>query len=498
MTEQAAASHLMVSARRRRWVFAATAVAMFMAAIEATIVATAMPTIVADLGGFHLFSWVFAAYLLTQAVTIPIYGRLADLYGRKRVFQTAAAIFLVGSTLCGFARGMAALVSFRALQGLGAGGIVPIATTILGDIYPAAERPRVQAYVAGIWGASAIIGPMLGAVVLVKLDWPVIFWLNLPIGVAAMALLGAALEERLAPRRHRVDWPGAVLMMAASGTLILVLVQGASLGYGAIALLLAVSAGTGALFFLHEMRVAEPIFPLDLWRSRIIAGCNLGGLAIGAVLMGVNAFLPTYVQGAMGRSALVAGFALTAMSAGWPVGSAVSSRVMVRTSYRLTALAGALLLVAGSGLLVALTPARGPLWAGAGAFLAGLGLGFSNTTFIVAAQSSVDWGRRGLATSSNLFMRMFGQAVGAAVFGGLLNIALARRVPDAGVTVDRLMDPALRPTLSAGEIDRLTGAVAGALHEVYLAALCVALLALGLVLLLPRGLSPLGHEKEKK
>jgi EmrB/QacA subfamily drug resistance transporter len=474
---------------RRPFVLAAAMLAMFMSAVEATIVATAMPTIVAELGGFHLFSWVFAIFLLAQAVTIPIYGRLADIYGRKRVFFVGAGIFLVGSALCGLAPNMVMLIVFRALQGLGAGAIMPISTTIVGDIYSPADRARIQGWLSSIWGVSAIAGPLLGAFLIEHASWALIFWINLPIGIAAIAMLAVFLDERLAPRRHQIDYLGSILLMLGSGALMLALVQAGSLGGTVVAALLVFSVLALAAFLLHESRAPEPMMPLRLWRQRIIAVGNLGGVAIGITMIGITAFLPTYVQGVMGRSPLVAGFALTFMSIGWPVASAIAGRLMVTTSYRFTAVLGGFCLVAGGAVLVALEPASGALWAGAGAVLIGLGMGFCNTTFIVAVQATVRWQERGLATSLALFSRMVGQALGAAIYGAVLNYGIRHDLGEIGDAVDRLMEPSLRQGLGAATTERLTAAIASALHNVYLLDCVVALAALAVTFLLPRGTS---------
>jgi EmrB/QacA subfamily drug resistance transporter len=467
---------------RRAWILAACMAAMFMAAVEATIVATAMPTIVASLGGFSIFSWVFSAYLLAQAVTIPIYGRMADLYGRKRVFYAGATLFLIGSALCGFAGSMPALIGFRALQGLGAGAIMPITQTIIGDIYSPVERGRVQGALSSVWGVSAILGPLLGAAIVQHLHWSLVFWVNLPIGPVSMLLLGLFLRETAPARRHRIDVAGAVLTVLASGSLMLALLQLATLGWWAAALLL-FSALAWVLLVVQERRAAEPMLPLALWRDRTILAGNLGGFAIGAVAMGVSAYLPTYVQGVMGRSALIAGMALAAMSLGWPIASTLCGRLMLVTSYRVTAILGGGALVGGSLVLVALQPGSGPLWAGAGAFLIGAGMGLSNTTFVVSAQNAAGWQLRGIATSSTMFMRMIGSALGTALLGAVLNLSL----PARGDPVQMLMDPARRAGLAADDLGRLSGAVADGLHQVYGAALALAVLALALAWVTPGG-----------
>jgi EmrB/QacA subfamily drug resistance transporter len=478
-----------ISTARRRWIVAACAAAMFMGAVEATIVATAMPTIVGELGGFHLFSWVFGIYVLTQAVTIPIYGRLADLYGRKRIFYASAALFLVGSTLAGFAANMGMLILFRAIQGIGAGGAVPVANTIIGDIYEAEDRARMQGYLGTVWGGAAVVGPVLGAFLIANLSWATVFWVNIPVGLFAIAVLAWALEERLAPRQHSIDYWGSLLLMAGTGAVMLAFIDWIRLGpflvtgLGAAALLMLV------LLLLHERRVAEPMLPLDLWRNRIVAASLTGAFTIGAVMMSVTAYVPTYVQGVMGRSPLVAGIALTSLSIGWTVSGALVGKLMLRSSYRWMAVWGGAMLLAGSLVLVWLDPTRGPVWAGTGSFLVGLGMGFSNTTFLVAAQSSVEWNRRGIATSLSIFMRQFGAALGAAVAGGLINGALGQS-SGTNELVDRLMEPGLREGLPPAELARLVALVAGALHEVYLLAAAVGLVALLLAFALPAGLNP--------
>jgi EmrB/QacA subfamily drug resistance transporter len=479
-----------LSRARRRWIVAACASGMFMGAVEATIIATAMPTIVGVLGGFHLFPWVFAVYVLAQCVTIPIYGRLADLYGRKLVFNLSAALFVVASAACGFSTNMMMLVIFRILQGMGAGGALPVANTIVGDIYEAEERARMQGYLGIIWGAAAIGGPVLGAFLVANLSWATVFWINIPVGMFAIAVMAVSLEERLAPRRHRIDWLGSALLVLATGALMLALIDWARLDRVTVVALVAAAALFLALLFRHERTVEEPMLPLDLWRNRVVSASLAGALAIGAVMMGVTAFLPTYVQGVMGRSPLVAGMALCSQSAAWTVSGIVVGWLMQRSSYRGMAVLGGLSLVAGSLVLVALAPGSGPLWAAAGSSLVGLGMGFSNTTFIVAAQSSVAWNRRGIATSLSLFMRLFGQALGASLSGGIVNAALAGAGPDANVLVDRLMQPELRHSLGADELGTLTATVAAALHDVYVLMAATALVALALAFALPAGLKP--------
>ncbi len=485
---------------RRPLVLAAMMLAMFMSAVEATIVATAMPTIVADLGGFHLFSWVFAIFLLTQAVTIPVYGKLADMRGRKPVFYVGATIFLIGSTLCGFAHSMQQLIVLRAIQGVGAGAVQPVATTIVGDIYTPEERAKIQGYLASVWGISSVVGPALGAFFAEKLSWSLVFWVNIPIGIASMIMLGAYLHENVEHRAHRVDYLGSALLMGSVTLLMLALIQGQDLLQSSPQALYALVAvgGAGAVAFLwHERRAAEPILPFSLWKDRVIAVGNGGAFVTGALMMGITSFLPMYVQGVLARSAMVAGFTLAMMSIGWPISSTIAGRLMLRTSYRFTAMIGGVLLLCGTALLMSMSPARGVLWAAAASFVTGSGLGYCATTFLVSIQTAVPWKQRGVATSSNMFMRIVGQAVGTALFGAVLNFGIARRVGAAALTsgvVDQLMDAANRRDIPAARLQELVAAMDGALHEVYVIGGVLAAITLVSVFALPAGLRPGTHK----
>ena len=464
-------------------------VATFMTAVETTIVATAMPTIVADLGDFHLFSWVFAAYLLTQAVTVPIYGRLADLYGRRRVFFAGASIFLVGSTLCGFASGMLALICFRALQGIGAGAVQPIAYTIVGDIYTPAERARVQGYLSGVFGFSAIVGPSLGAFLVEHADWSIVFWLNLPIGALAITMLAMFYREPTHSRPPRIDYLAPLLLMVGGGALIMALIQGGSLSLPVLLGCLAVGVSALAALIYRERNAEAPMLPIRLWRNRVVALGSGGNGAIGMVMLSVTAFLPLYVQGVMGRSATATGAVLGTMSISWALSSIVAGRIMIHTGYRATAMIGGTALTTGSVVLVAPSPAHGLLWVGAGTMLVGIGMGFCNTTYLVAVQAAVELRQRGAATASHMFSRLVGQSVAAALFGALVNLELTRLVSQAPDAAASLMDPALRRGLAANELVALTEAMAAGLENVHLVAALVGVVALVVGSRLPRTLT---------
>lgn len=457
------------AARRthRPLVLTALVMAMFLAAIEGTIVATAMPSIAAKLGGFSLYSWVFSAYLLMQAVTTPIFGKLADLFGRKPVFIGGVLVFLLGSALCGLASSMPVLVAFRFLQGAGAGAVLPISSTLAGDLYSLEERGRIQGYLASVWGVSSVVGPLAGGLIVQHADWHWIFWLNVPFGLVAVLLVGLFLHESIAHRERSIDFAGAALLLAGLSTLMLALTQSGTWSRGAVGGLVGASALATLLFARQQRRAADPMMHLELWANRVIRLGNLAILMIGVAMIGLISFLPTYVQGVLGRTALVAGFALSGMTLGWPLASVVAGRLFVRLGVRTIVRAGSVAAFAGTT-LVALLARHGPAAAAAGAFVTGVGFGLLNTTYIVAIQSSVPWTQRGVATASNMLMRNVGNALGAAVLGGVLNTMLRgyleRRgladrasmdsvrdlIGEAAPDVAAAVDPSLLPLLQTG------------------------------------------------
>ncbi len=479
MTESA---YLQVS--HRGWILFACMLAMFMAAIEVTIVATAMPTIIADLGGFSQFGWVFSIYLFTQAVSVPLYGRLADMWGRRKMLFIGTSLFLIGSVLCGFARNMLWLILFRAFQGLGAGAIMPLSSTIVADIYSPRERASVQSWLSSVWGVAAIVGPLTGAWLVQHFSWSLIFWVNLPIGLVSMALLARFLPERCVEPQS-LNVAGSVWLMLCISALLMALLQAEWLGYWLILFLLLVLFA-GWQLKKHELHAAAPLFPLEIWRSRLIIAGNAGNLIIGAAMMGISAFLPTWIQGINGGTPLQAGSALAMMSIGWPLASTLSGRLMLRTSYRFTAQLGALLLVAGSALLLLLR-ADSAIWrAGATAFVIGTGMGMTSTTFLVSVQNHAHYDIRGICTASIMFSRMIGSAIGTALMGAVLNLNLTQRLPHAQDPVQQIMSAPTRDALSSETLRQMVQAIAASLHWVFVVALLIALFALGVAWMMPR------------
>lgn len=482
---------------KRPFVLGAILLGMFMVAIEGTIVATAMPSIVAELGGFARFSWVFSIFLLMQAVTIPIYGKLADLIGRKPVYTFGAALFLIGSALCGYAQSMTQLILYRFIQGIGAGAVQPIATTIVGDLYPLEERGKIQGYLSSVWGISSIIGPALGGVFVQYLSWSWVFWVNIPFGLLSVYGIWRYFHETVEKKKHPIDYRGAMWLVVWVSALMLILTEGGSrYPWVSVPIVsLSVLGVTGFIAFLRQEATSpEPMLPLDIWKNRFISVANTASLTTGIVMIGVSTFLPTFVQGVLAHSPTVAGFALSVMSIGWPLASTITGKLLVRIGFRLPTFIGALALIAGAVVLLTLTPNSSPVWAGVGSFAIGVGMGFTATTFIVAIQNLVTWEQRGVATASHLFMRTLGTTIGAALLGGVLNSRLHAYLTKQGETIELPLDfdvthflfnPGQRMQLPPEALEILQKGLYLSLHSVFWGILAVAVLTLIVIAFFP-------------
>jgi EmrB/QacA subfamily drug resistance transporter len=475
-------------APHRPLVFAAALSTIFMAAIEGTIVATAMPTIVGALGGIDLFTWIFGAYLLTQAILIPIYGRLSDLYGRKPVLLFGISVFLVGSALCGLAWNMSSLIAFRIVQGIGAGALIPVSQTVVADIYSGESRARMQGYISSTFGSAAIVGPMIGGLIATHVSWKAIFWINIPFGIIAASLLTIALKEEVRKRRHQIDYIGAALMASATAIIMIALIHAGTFSIAALAGAFCVSAVLLTALIFYESRTSEPMIPVRLYRNRLIAGGNWVGAANGAISMAIAGFLPVYMQGLMGSSTLISGLALGALSVLWPFGGFVGSRLVLRMSYRLSSTIGAVILVTGSTLLVLLHPGANPLQPIIAAGVMGLGMGITNISFVVAIQSNVEWSQRGAAMSSLFFSRIIGQSFGSAVFGGIFNAGLASRSSVNGNEFVHLLQEGHQQNANIPGLQSVLDVLAHSLHNIYLLSGLVAVLVLAAVFTFPAAL----------
>ncbi|MFG1921918.1 MDR family MFS transporter [Cryptosporangium sp. NPDC048952] len=396
-------------------------------ALDSTILATAVPSIVSDVGGFNEFPWLFSIYLLAQAVTVPIYGKLADLFGRKPVILFGIAMFLISSILCGFAWSMGALIVFRLVQGLGAGAIMPMTITIAGDLYTTEERAVIQGYMASIWGMAAVVGPTLGGVFSEYVSWRWIFFVNVPLCLIAATMVLRNFSERVERTRPKIDYTGAALLTGGLTLLILALLEGGERwAWGSPAGLGTVAVGVALLvvFVLVERRVDEPVLPLWVFRRRLLVTSGLVSLTLGAVLFGLTSYVPTYVQEALGHGPLVAGFALATLTIGWPIAASRSGKIYLRYGFRVCALIGTTIILAGTALLLLLDEHSSVWFVAACCFVIGGGMGLTASPTLIAAQSSVGWHERGVVTANNLFLRSMGSAVGTAAFGALVNAVL--------------------------------------------------------------------------
>ncbi|WP_246160313.1 MDR family MFS transporter [Nocardioides humilatus] len=465
MTTTAAPTRASVGLRSDRGpILGSVMIAIALIAIDATILATAVPAIVRDLGGFTQFPWMFSAYLLTQAISTPIYGKLADNFGRKPLMLFGIGTFVLGSVLCAVAWSMGALIAFRALQGLGAGAIQPAGMTIMGDIYSVAERAVAQGYIASVWAMSAVIGPTLGGFFSDHLSWRWIFWINVPLGLLAAAVLWVRFDEKASLADHHerrpIDWTGAFLVAAAAALLLLGLLEGgirwpwwswqSAAALGGAALL-------AILFVGVERRAADPVLPGWLFRHRVLNAAMVAGFIAGVVMLGVTSYIPVYAQQVLGAGATVAGFAVAALAIGWPIAASTSGRVYLRCGFKSCLFLGSAFGAIGAGILTLVGP-DSPIWLVAVACaVLGLGLGYVVSPSIVALQSAVEFRQRGVATGANMFARSVGSAVGVAAFGSIANAVVADRLGGAKAAgaVDladlpaAVLDPALQTVFLA-------------------------------------------------
>jgi EmrB/QacA subfamily drug resistance transporter len=393
-------------------------------AIDGTIIATAVPSIVKDVGDPEAFPWLFSVYLLVQAVTVPVYSKLADTIGRKPIMLIGMGLFLLGSILCGFAWSMGALIAFRVVQGLGAGAVAPMSITIAGDIYTVQERAKAQGYIASVWGIASVIGPTLGGVFSQYVSWRWIFFVNVPLSVIAALMIARTLHENITKKKHKVDYLGATLVTVGLTLLILAVLEGgvawpwdAPVSIGAFAL-----GGLLVLaFVLVETRAAEPVLPLWVFSRRITLSSALVNLGVGGIVIGLSAYVPTYLEGTLGVPPIVAGLSLAALTLGWPLAASQSGRFYLRIGYRNTVLIGLVFAIAGSLTLALGAHAPSVALVTVACFVIGLGMGLIAVPSLVAAQSSVEWNERGVVTGAQLFSRSIGSAVGVAIFGAIAN-----------------------------------------------------------------------------
>jgi EmrB/QacA subfamily drug resistance transporter len=453
---------------------------LFMASMEATVIATAMPTIVAQLGGLEIYSWAFSAYMLTSTCTVPVYGKLSDIYGRRVVYAAAMSLFLVGSVLCGFAQSMEQLIFFRAVQGVGAGGVLPLAFIIIGDIFTFEQRARMQGFFAGVWGVSSIIGPVLGGFLVDQASWHWVFFVNVLPGIVAFALVWGALQDGITRKAGvAIDYTGAAVLMVAVVLLLLGLNDlGSAVGIGLVVAAILLFG----LLWMIERRAADPVLPLNLFRDRLFVTATLHGILAGWALFGSLSYVPLFIQSVMGASATEAGTAITPMMLGWVLASVVGGRLLLKIGYRTVALTGMVLLTLGSFLVSQSGTDATRLEVMIYLTMMGIGMGLSVPSFLIAVQSSVAKQKLGTATSTLQFSRSMGGTLGVSVMGAYLTLRLtdalvARGIDPNAISLNSMIEGA--ESAAAAVTGPMREAMAVAIEGVFLLAFIAA--ALGLI-----------------
>jgi len=474
----------------RRWVTAALMLVMVLASMEQTITSTAMPTIIGDLQGFEHYSWVVSIYLLALAVSMPLYGRLADVWGRKRVILGAVLIFSIGSALAASAHSMTSLIIYRGMQGLGAGGIMPVVLTILGDIFTLEERASVQGLFSFIWGGAALAGPATGAFLVHALGWRSIFFVNMPAGIAGLFVLVWKYHDRQKPHSTDLDLPGAAALSVCCATaLLLVSGVGPDTNRTWFSISLFASAViSGWIFIRIERTAANPIMPPALMMRRTIGPVMAGSFLLGGAFLALDTFVPLYVQGGRGGGVAAAASVVTPVMLTWASSGIIAAPLVVRWGFRKTAILGSIIsAISLAGLLICATM-HAPQWTITLVLaLSGCGFGPASMAYLLAAQQAVEWQQRGIITSGIQFFRTTGGALGTGLMGLLFNYLIGDQIAalrSVGVNPATLLDPFGRSGLTEGQMGQMQTMISGGLQKVFIGMLLFAVLQLLATLLM--------------
>ena len=506
-TRRTDASNATEMSNARRWaITAGVMTGSFIAALEATVVGTAMPTVIASLGGIDHYSWVFSAYIVTSTITVPVWGKLSDLYGRRLMYQMSIGLFLLGTVLSGFSESMAQLIVFRAIQGLGAGGLIPLGMTIIADIFTLQERARMQAYFSGVWGFSSVVGPVVGGFITDQISWRWVFFLNIPVGIVAATIIGFSLKEPKVKQKPSIDYAGAALLMIAVSLLMLAMVEGvkslSSIFSPANLLLFVVSIGLLYLFYRVERHARDPIIPFDLLENRTVSASIVAGFLGGIGMFGAISFVPLFAQGALGMTATEAGSLLTPLMLSWVTMSVIGGRLLLKFSYRPLTIIGFGLLTVGFIFMATFGTTTPRYWLYIELIVIGMGLGFTMLTLLIAVQQAVERSQLGVATSLNQFSRAIGGAFGVAAMGVALTIGLGVQLhkladqPGSPFSHEEaeafaenpnaLIEPSAKAKLSPETLRTLQNGMAAAIHPVFWVGATVSLLALIAAFMLPK------------
>jgi len=489
---------LEMSSKRRWAVTIGVMTGMFIGALEATVVGT--------VGGLNHYSWVFSAYLVTSTVTVPIWGKLSDLYGRRLLYQIGIGVFLLGTLLSGFSGSMTQLIIFRAIQGLGAGALIPLGMTIIGDIYTLEERAKMQAYFSGVWGISSVIGPIIGGFITDQLSWRWVFFINLPIGVIAALIMEFSLKEPKVHAKPKIDYAGAGLLMLAISLLMLAMVEGGGAVEALFApqniLIFSVAIILLLLFALVEKRAADPIIPFELFRNRMVSVSVGAGFLAGVAMFGAISFIPLFAQGALGATATEAGSLLTPLMLSWISMSIIGGRILLKTGFRPITIVGFAVLTVGFVFLASFQRDTPRFWLYFDLVLIGMGLGLTMLTLLIAVQQAVERTKLGVATSLNQFSRAIGGAFGVAIMGVVLTAGLASELNKAAQNGSKflspqqalefasnpnaLIEPQAKSDIPPETLEILQNSMAASIHRVFWVAAVLSGLAFLVSLLLPK------------
>jgi EmrB/QacA subfamily drug resistance transporter len=458
---------------------------LFLASMESTVVATAMPTIVGQLGGLEHYSWVFSAFMLASTTVVPLYGKLSDIYGRRIMYIIAMALFLIGSVLCGMSGSMTQLIFARALQGIGAGGIMPLAFIMIGEMFSLAQRAKMQGLFSGVWGVSSIAGPLLGGLIVDRFSWHWVFYINVIPGLIAGALVAFGWRDQAqSHERPAVDYAGAVLLTVGIITLLLGLMEFGTVNSWS---LIAASIALFIVLWWVERRAADPILPIPLFRDALFSSATAHGFMTGWAVFGTISFIPLFVQSVLGANATQAGITITPMLLGWVAASIFGTRIMLRVGYRRLGWVGTSLLVVGTFLLMFVNVRTSQAAIMAFVTLMGIGMGLAVPAFVIAVQTSVERRNLGTATSTLQFSRSIGGTLGVSVMGAALSIGLASNLSASGLSpslVTQLLDASSAPGILINTGVRV--AMANAIHIVFVIAFVAAVLGLVAALFAPR------------
>jgi len=473
---------------RKKNIVIALMVAMFLGAVEGTVVTTAIPTIVKDLHGFEIISLVFSIYLLTSAISTPIYGKLSDQFGRKNVLSIGIVIFLIGSILCGLSKSMYMLIAFRALQGLGAGSIFTITYTIIGDEFSLEERPKVQGGIGTVWGVASLLGPFLGGFLINVLSWHWIFFINIPFGILSIVLLQKSLKETFQKKRVKIDFAGIIVLSMAMMMFLNIFLDSGSFGLqknvfiilsiGATALLL-------ILFYFIERKAKEPIIPFEIFTKTII-NVNLISFLLSAILIGVDVYMAIYIQNILGFSPTISGLAMAPMSVAWLMSSVILGKCIMSYGEKAVIMISVFTLFISTLLFATLNVNTALPLVVLFSFVMGFGLGGAFTTLTIVVQTSVEYNKRGAATATNSLLRTLGQTIGVSIFGGIFNADIANyfnKIGINGIDNSNLYTSASKMGVTG---DQIKLSLNSATHIIFIIFVLIAIICLILAVVLPK------------